>query len=517
MNARKTRSGKSAYVMLLIGAVIGAVTFASIQSGKVISPAQAEKPPVAMPASNLEAPKLDMLRSLDEAFASIVDYASKAVVHIRTGGDRSQGLTSAMASGEGSGVIFRSDGYIVTNAHVVDSFDTVTVTLNDGRSFPGKVIKAEDIDIAVVKIQASDLPTVQFGNSDAVRPGQFAIAVGSPFGFENSTTIGHISAIGRESIVPDMRQGSARFYPDLIQTDASINMGNSGGPLLNVDGQVVGINTAIYSGTGGSVGIGFAIPSNQARMIADMLIEKGKVTRAYIGVRPVNLKEFQKKELGVEGGAVVDEIPNDGPASKAGLKQGDIIIQIGSMPIRTQQDLRNAMLRFEPKEGVKVEYIRNGQRKSAQVVLGDPPKLEASVAPNRNPGFGGPDQGLPPNIEEFMRDFQPPQGERVPRSQGDRPVLGVGIETVGPTQRTQYGIPESVSGAVVTQVAPGSMAERLGLKVGDVIREFGGKPIKDAPSFVAEMRTVRPGDKKSIKFGTYKNNAVAEVTRDVQF
>ncbi|HQU18884.1 MAG TPA: trypsin-like peptidase domain-containing protein, partial [Fimbriimonadaceae bacterium] len=277
MNARKTRSGKSAYVMLLIGAVIGAVTFASIQSGKVISPAQAEKPAVAMPASNLEAPKLDMLRSLDEAFASIVDYASKAVVHIRTGGDRSQGLTSAMASGEGSGVIFRSDGYIVTNAHVVDSFDTVTVTLNDGRSFPGKVIKAEDIDIAVVKIQASDLPTVQFGNSDAVRPGQFAIAVGSPFGFENSTTIGHISAIGRESIVPDMRQGSARFYPDLIQTDASINMGNSGGPLLNVDGQVVGINTAIYSGTGGSVGIGFAIPSNQARMIADMLIEKGKV------------------------------------------------------------------------------------------------------------------------------------------------------------------------------------------------------------------------------------------------
>ncbi|HQU19060.1 MAG TPA: PDZ domain-containing protein, partial [Fimbriimonadaceae bacterium] len=264
-------------------------------------------------------------------------------------------------------------------------------------------------------------------------------------------------------------------------------------------------------------GSGLASPSNQARMSADMLSEKGKVTRAYSGVRPGNLKEFQKKELGVEGGAVVDEIPNDGPASKAGLKQGDIIIQIGSMPIRTQQDLRNAMLRFEPKADVKVEYIRNGQRKSAQVVLGDPPKLEASVAPNRNPDFGSPNQGLPPNIEEFMRDFQPPQGERVPRSQGDRPVLGVGIETVGPTQRTQYGIPESVSGAVVTQVAPGSMAERLGLKVGDVIREFGGKPIKDAPSFVAEMQKVRPGDKKSIKFGSYKNNAVAEVTRDVQF
>lgn len=523
-----SKGKNSVWLFSALAVVIGGVSFASIidrSPSRTVSNRVERTLPVA-PVNSNTAVDLSNLRALDSAFTSVVDYASPAVVNIRVANSRAtndSGDFMGAASGTGSGVIFRPDGYILTNDHVVGGFNDVTVTLNDGREFKGKAISSEESDLAIVKIDAKDLPTVKFANSNEVKPGQYAIAIGSPFGLENSVTIGHISALSRQSQIPDPRLGSLRTYADMIQTDASINMGNSGGPLFNINGEVIGINTAIVSQTGGSEGIGFAIPSNRARIVAESLIEKGKVVRGFLGIGPENIKEFRKKELGINEGAYVAEIPNDSPAAMAGIKVGDVVTKIGDMVITNESDMRNAMYKYSPNQTIKVEIFRNGQTKSFDVKAGSPP-----AAPKMNQRVGKmPNTGEMPNIKDLFKDLPdvknwqlPDRKEdegRVPPIREGKATLGVNIDSVTATNRKLFSIPESVQGAVVTSVMPNSVAERLGIKPGDVITSLGGKAIKSGADLADAMANIKWGDTSRIRFNRYGDGMQMSQDLDVVF
>lgn len=517
----KNRSLRTTYVTLAAGAIVGALAMATVFKTDVVTSAVAGPQVSVKNVGNINNADMEALRQLDSSFASLAEFIEPSVVHIRSESKTSKDMMGrAMPSGgEGSGVIFRPDGWIVTNDHVVNGFDKVTVVLADGREFPGTVKRAEDSDLAVIKIDSKNLPAATFADSSKVRPGQFAIAMGAPFGLENSITIGHVSALGRNSMVPDSKVGAMeRFYTDLIQTDAAINQGNSGGPLLNVDGQVIGINTAIYSGTGGNVGIGFAIPANQARLIADMLIEKGKISRGFLGLVPVNLKPYQKTEMKIEGGALVDEVPNNSPAGIAGLKKGDVITKVGSLQIRSQIDVRNAMLKYAPGEKVSVQVLRDGQTKSVDVTIGTPPKPVAQG--QNNPNFK---QFEMPDLPNGFGDLLPKgfgnddNGSQETPAREDKARLGVNVSDVDESARKQYDIPADVAGAVVTGIEPGSVASKIGLQVGDVIKQVGDKQVRTGADLVKAMESVKWGDSKTVAWAHFGKNSTFEQSRTVLF
>jgi S1-C subfamily serine protease len=267
--------------------------------------------------------------------------------------------------GTGSGFIIKSDGLVLTNAHVVNGADTVTVTLKDGRDFTGQVLGQDELtDVAVVKIKASNIPTVSIGNSEQLRPGEWAIAIGNPLGLDNTVTAGIISATGRSSSdvgVPDKRVG-------FIQTDAAINPGNSGGPLLNQQGQVIGINTAII---GGAQGLGFAIPINRAQQIANQLVADGRVAHPYLGIQMAtltpNVKETLNKETNsgvrvqASEGVLIVGVAGNSPASRAGLQTGDVIQQINGRAVRTADDVQQAVEDSKIGGSLPVEVNRSGR------------------------------------------------------------------------------------------------------------------------------------------------------------
>jgi serine protease Do len=504
MNLWKRIGEKSSYVTLGLGIAMGLGAAAFLFRTGVVPKAQADLA-MARPIAGISTESMATLRALDGSFASLADYIEPSVVHIRS---ESKGQTDLMGrrmgavGGEGSGVIFRPDGWIVTNDHVVGGFDKVTVVLTDGREFPGRVIRSNDksIDVSVVKIEAKDLPAAKFGDSRGVRPGQFAIAVGSPFGLENSVTIGHISALARQRVVGDARLGEMRVYSDFIQTDAPLNSGNSGGPLVNIEGQVIGINTAIYSGTGGNVGIGFAIPSNFARMIAEKLIEDGKLVRGYLGVLPENLKPYRMKEMNLDGGALVASVPNDGPAAVAGIKENDVIVKIGSAEVKSQQDLRTAMLRNAPGETVPVEFVRDGQHKTVRVKVAKLPEdtliqdgAKQGSAPNFDP------RELFPEFEGFGQGGpNPDEGDVAPLREGQA-KLGVTVQNLTPELRSRYHIASNAEGAVVTAVEPGSVADRASVAPGDVLQGVGDKAIRSAKDVTEAMKGVSWGQSRQVK------------------
>ena len=226
----------------------------------------------------------------------------------------------------GSGVIVRSDGYILTNDHVVGGADKVTVKLKDGREFQGIVSRDPRSDLALVKIDARNLPAAKLGDSSKVKAGSWAIAVGSPFELDQTVTVGVVSAIGRQGVASDGDE--TRFYPNLIQTDASINPGNSGGPLINIDGEVIGINTLIRASFDrGNIGIGFAIPVNTAKFVLDQLIEHGKVTRGYLGIKPTDVTPKGAERYGTKEGSLVQSVEVSSPADKAGVQVEDVIVE----------------------------------------------------------------------------------------------------------------------------------------------------------------------------------------------
>jgi serine protease Do len=508
MNSKERTSKRTAAVTLGLGIAIGAAAMAFVLQDGMIRTAHADPVATLTPIAGVSRESLETIRSLDDTFANLAEYAEASVVHIRATGRSGAtdvfGRRMGAVGGEGSGVIYRSDGYIMTNDHVVGGFDKVVVTLRDGQEFEGQVLRAMDSDLALVKIDKKDLPAAVFGDSSKVRPGQFAIAVGSPFGFENTVTVGHISALGRTNAVSDPREGRTRYYPDLIQTDASINVGNSGGPLLNIEGQVIGINTAIFSSTGGNVGIGFAIPSNQARLIADLLIEKGKIERGALGVQPENLKPYQKQQMNIEYGALVMDAPADKPAAQAGIRKDDVIVRIGDQIVRSQIDLRNSMLRYGPGTKVEVEYIRNGKRHTTTVTLTKPeevePRRQPQVIPQETPGDPFEEFG-----REFRRDFHRFFEDEVAPEGPAR--LGVNAETMSETLRRQFKIPANQVGAVVTAIEPNSAAQMLGLKPGDVIVQLGEHAIKSPEDLQRAVRGFKRGDRTRIEYLRYSEGA----------
>jgi serine protease Do len=339
--------------------------------------------------------------------------------------------------GVGSGVIVTRDGYILTNNHVVNDADEVKVSLQDGRSFTAKVVgKDPKSDVAVVKIDAHDLPAITFADSDKCEVGDLVLAVGNPFGIGQSVTRGIVSAKDRAAMDLD--------YQDFIQTDAAINPGNSGGALVDADGRLIGINTAIYSRSGGNQGVGFAIPTDLARGVMESLIKYGKVTRGYLGVmiQDLNPSLAKKFKLNSNDGALVGDVVPDGPAAKAGLESGDVIEKFNGKPVTDTRHLKIEVARVAPGETVPVEISRDGSTKTFNVRLKELPGSD-NLAEN---------DGADSDKSDTLQ--------------------GVGVADLDSQTRQQFHIPEHVKGAVVTQVDPESAAAEAGLKPGDVIMEI---------------------------------------------
>jgi serine protease Do len=351
--------------------------------------------------------------------------------------------------GLGSGVIVSADGYILTNNHVVDEADTIKVALNDGREFTAKVIGRDPkTDIAVVKIDAKDLPFMTIADSDKLEIGDLCLAIGNPFGIGQTVTMGMVSAKGRGNMGVD--------YEDFIQTDAAINPGNSGGALVDAEGRLIGINTAILSRTGGNQGIGFAVPINLARNVMTSLVENGRVVRGFLGVSiqdvtPALAKQF---ELGEEKGALVGEVSPRSPAEKAGLKSGDVIIGFNKKDVLDSRHLKLQVAQTAPNTKVPVKILRDGKQSTLEVTVKE----------------------LPGSKEVAQNDSQ--EGD------ANDALNGVTVADVDAAAKGQLNLPPTVKGAVVTNVDQDSPAYEAGLRPGDVIQEINRKPVQSADEAV---------------------------------
>jgi serine protease Do len=353
--------------------------------------------------------------------------------------------------GMGSGVIVSPDGYILTNAHVVKDADEINVNLSDKRSLTAKVVGVDpDSDIAVIKINAKNLPSAPFGDSDKMRVGSFVMAVGSPFGLNRTVTSGIVSAKGRTNVgIVD--------YEDFIQTDAAINPGNSGGPLVNIDGEVVGINTAIASRSGGYQGIGFAIPSNSAKLIMDELIKTGTVRRGLLGVRIQDVTEALAKSYGLPdvGGAVVSVVEPGSQAEKVGLKKDDVIVKFNGQSIAGAAELKNLVGKEHPNSTARLTIFRNKKALDVAVNIGERPQQLASAA-----------------------DLQPEAGTTA--------ELGIQLGKVSSLDTGKPGLKDRAT-LVVKAVQPDGTGDKLGLKPGDAILEIDGASVSDVPTFKTKV------------------------------
>jgi len=361
--------------------------------------------------------------------------------------------------GMGSGVIVSADGYVLTNNHVVNGADVIKVSLNDGRELTARLVGADpQADLAVVKVDAKDLPAITFADSDKAEVGDRVLAVGNPFGIGQTVTSGMVSALGRATLGLD--------YEDFIQTDAAINPGNSGGALVDAQGRLLGINTAILSRSGGSQGIGFAIPSNLARNVMEQLVATGKVSRGYIGVSVQDMTPALAENFKLKGrdGALVAEVVPSSPAAKSGLESGDVVTKLNGKAVGDARHLKLAVASLAPGAAVPVEIVRDGKTKSLDLKVGDRPG-EKEVARLNN-------RGLRNNND---------RAAEAPSAGNDDGVLnGVGVADLDLAARRQLNIPATVRGALVTQVEPGSAAASAGVQPGDVIQEINRQPIADA-------------------------------------
>ncbi|HXV10659.1 MAG TPA: DegQ family serine endoprotease [Burkholderiales bacterium] len=339
--------------------------------------------------------------------------------------------------GLGSGFIVSRDGYVLTNAHVVRDADEVTVRLTDKREFKAKVIGTDpQTDLAVLKIEASELPTVKLGNSQDIKVGEWVVAIGSPFGFENSVTAGIVSAKGRA--LPD------GTYVPFIQTDVAVNPGNSGGPLFNLKGEVIGINSQIYSRTGGYQGLSFAIPIDLATKIQDQLVRYGKVTRGRIGVTIQEMNQSLAESFGLKepAGALVGSVDSSGPAARAGIEPGDVILKIDDKAVARSIDLSSYVADLKPGSTAKLEVWRKGAKRQMTVTVGEMPAKMAAA-------------GSGPAVE---------QGK-----------LGVAVRPLSESERKAAG----VEGGVLVEQAGGAAA-RAGIRPGDIILALNSTPVKSA-------------------------------------
>jgi serine protease Do len=356
--------------------------------------------------------------------------------------------------GQGSGFIISEDGYILTNNHVVGDVDKITVELQDGRTFTNaKLIGTDpDSEVALIKIEGDHFPVLPMGNSGRIEIGDWVIAIGNPFGLSETVTVGVISAVGRSNV-------HIAAYEDFIQTDAAINPGNSGGPLINLDGEVIGINTAIVSESGGYMGIGFAIPINMAKSIAEQLKTSGKVSRGYLGLYGQDVDADKAELLGLKeaAGIVVAMVEKDSPADRAGLQVQDVILALNGKKVESYDTFRNAVALLAPGTKVRLDILRDGKPLELSVRLGERPgATEAKAEPAEEPA-----QTLGLEVEDLTRDL---------------------------ADRFQYRLGE---GVIVTAVTPGSPAAEEGIRPGDLILSVNGRNIASTDEFAAAVRQSR--------------------------
>jgi len=436
---------------------------------------------VPLSASAQDANSIDTLRQMGKAFAKISEKASPAVVGIKASqtvtqqmpdwpfGDpfsdddifehffgrpsprqrqRSPQTRQFQQLAQGTGFIVSSDGYILTANHLVGEAEKVMVKQGNNQEVEAKVIGTDPAsDVAVIKIDGNKLPFLELADSDKLEVGEWVLAIGNPFGLSHTVTAGIVSAKGRSGF-------QLAEYEDYIQTDAAINPGNSGGPLLNLDGKVVGINTAIVTGHlayRGNIGIGFAIPINMAKSIYNQLVETGKVVRGFLGVGIQDLTAENAPFFGLKQdtkGVLVPEVTKGSTAEKAGLKPGDVIIELNGKPVETAKELQGRVAALKPDTDVELVVLRDGKRETVSAKLSErPPKEQVA-------------KGGPETLEK----------------------LGLVVQNLTDDLAKQYGY-EGLAGVIVTQVEPGSIAELAGITPGALIMEVNRKPVENTKSF----------------------------------
>ena len=353
--------------------------------------------------------------------------------------------------GLGSGVVYKKNGsdyFIITNNHVTEGADKIKITVDQKKFYDGKILGSDPrVDISVVKITTKDeLQVAKFGDSDTITVGDFVIAIGNPFGLYGTMTFGIISAIGRSNINSDQVN-----LTSFIQTDAAINPGNSGGPLINISGEVIGINNMIYSQTGGSIGIGFAIPVNIAKKTADQIIEFGKVEHGYLGIYFQELTEESIKTLNLKNityGMLVNQVFDDSPAEKAGILAGDVVLEVDGKKIRTSSDMVITIGNLSPGTKIQLKISRNGEIKNIPVTLGarDETQIASTVPEEKGSAFK---------------------------------KYGFELAELSATARNKYKIDKNISGVMILRVNPSGISKEAGLQAGDVITKINNKPVKN--------------------------------------
>jgi serine protease Do len=470
--------------VLLAGTALGGFAAVHTTFAAIPGPTEPVNPPAAQPLHQIP------------DFADLVKQVKPAVVSVTTrfavaeaadqgpqqlpfpfnqmmpqGGHREGGQPT---EARGSGFIIDANGTIVTNNHVVKDAKSVEITLSDGTTLTAKVIGRDPrSDIAVLKVDAGHkLPYIQLGNSTDVEPGQWVVAMGNPFGLGGSVTAGIVSALGR-----DIGEGP---YDQFIQVDAPINPGNSGGPLFTQDGKVIGMNTAIFSPSRGSVGIGFAIPSNMIKTVTAQLETSGHVTRGYIGVEAQPVSATMEKAMGLtdQSGALVAGVQSDTPASHAGVQPGDVIRTVNGTKIDNPRDLAVQVSAIKPGDAAKLDIVRDGKSQTVSVTVGQLPNEQSA------------DAGATP--------AHPAQ-------------LGLALGPITPDMRDQLNLPKDAHGVVVTGVRQGSPAEQAGLQQGDVIVAVGSHPVENPGQAAHEMHQALGGSGHAVALRIIRDGQAAFV------
>lgn len=448
------------------GSPLSFADLAETLSPAVVNISSTQKISQTSPENMPEIPQFPQGSPFEDFFKDFMDR--------QNGGQGGGGQMDMPVTSLGSGfIIDAAKGLVVTNNHVIKDADEVRVTLSDNTVLDADIVgKDEKTDIAVLKVKSKGhkLTQVDFGNSDTMRVGDWVLAIGNPFGLGGTVTQGIISARKR-----DINAGP---YDDFIQTDASINRGNSGGPMFNLKGEVIGINTAIYSPSGGSVGIGFAVPSNLAKPIVMQLAEFGKTRRGWLGVKIQTVTDEIADGLGLKNvqGALVASVTPQGPAEKADIRPGDVIIEFNGQKLDAMRQLPRIVAETKIGEKVPVKIIRDGKDVTTSVIVGELEKAET--------------EGLIETADN-QKDGKPVKGTEMKD-------IGVTVSNISPLLRETYNIPEDVKGIVVTYVHPSSDAMVKGLAPGDVILEVNQESVSDADSMKKIVNAVRKDGKQSI-------------------
>ncbi len=471
LRIRRTSSASLALVLIALLGVMGC--------SRVSSSANEAQTASVLPAAN--ATSLPAVAG-QTSYADVVARVAPAVVTVRSErrsrpaqqhqftddpffrqffGDRvpQQQQQPQIERGIGSGVVVTADGYILTNHHVVDGAEQIKVDLSDRRTLDAKVVGTDQpSDLAVLKINATNLSVLTLGDSDRARVGDVVLAIGNPLGLDQTVTAGIVSAKGRATGV------GAGNFEDFIQTDAPINQGNSGGALINTNGELVGINSQILTPSGGSIGIGFAIPSNMARGVMDQLIKSGKVRRGQLGVivQPVTSDIAQSLDLKDVRGVIVGTVVAGGAGERAGLKQGDVILALNDQPVNDSNQLRNRIAGTPPNTDVTLNILRDGREQQLKATLGEfkSPTERGDEQAGDGAGGGG---------------------------NATTGKLGIGVQPITPDVAQQLALPAGKQGVVVAEIDPAGPAADAGLQRGDVIEQVNRQPVRSSADVTAAL------------------------------